>query len=135
MKKILITLLIFCQFPFFIEALDDSDVFEEAIETLDKLDEIEEADEFEEAIELDKLNKLDEIDVSITKVSDFTDILAKPLKAELDTISLQKEIDETIESKNFYEIEYDDLFFEIGILYILYNKYTPQSNIWNRYRI
>ena len=141
MKKILITLLIFCQFPFFIEALDDSDMFEEAIE-LDKLNEIDDSDMFEEAIELDKLNeiddsdmfeeaieldKLNEIDDSITKANAFTDTLAKPLKAESDTTSLQKEIDETIESKNFYEIEYDDLFFEIGILYILYNKYTPRA--------
>ena len=121
MKKVLAILFMFCQFSFFVEALDHFDEFEEAIETLDELDEL------EEAIELDKLETLDELDVSITKVNDFTDILAKPLKAELDTISLQKETDETIESKNFYEIEYDDLFFEIGILYILYNKYTPRA--------
>ena len=86
MKKILVALFMFCQFSFFIEALDYFEEFEEAIETLDKLDEVEEFEEFEEAIEtLDKL-------------------------------------DETIETKSFYEIEYDDLFFEMGILYNLYNK-------------
>lgn len=78
MKKILVVLFMFCQFSFFVEALDDSDAFEEAIE-LDKLDEI-------------------------------------------------NEIDEVIEAKNFYEIEYDDLFFEIGILFNLYNKeYNPRA--------
>ena len=82
MKKILVALFMFCQFSFFVEALD---YFEEA----------EEFEEFEEAIEtLDKLDKLDEVDRT----------------------------DETIKSKSFYEIEYDDLFFEMGFLYNLYNK-------------
>ena len=67
MKKILAALFIFCQFSFFVEALD-------------KLDK---TDEFEEAIEtLDKLDKTDEI----------------------------------IKSKSFYEIEYGDIFFEMGSL-------------------
>ncbi len=145
MKKILVAIFMFCQFSFFVEALDHFEEFEEAIETLDKLDELDKLDrtnEFEEAIktldkldEIDEINeleeiieldKLDEIDVSIAKANTFTDILAKPLKAELDTTSIQKGIDETIESKNFYEIEYDDLFFEIGILF-LYNKYNPRA--------
>lgn len=64
MKKILITLLIFCQFPFFVEALD----------------------EFEGL--------------------------------------------ESFEAKSFYEIEYDDLFFEIGILFNLYNK--DDYNLYNK---
>ena len=55
-------------------------------------------EEFEESIEtLDELDELDEVE-------------------ELDRT------DETIKSKSFYEIEYDDLFFEMGILYNLYNK-------------
>ena len=82
MKKILVALFMFCQFSFFVEALDYFEEFEEAIETLDKLDEVE---EFEEVEEVDRT-------------------------------------DETIKSKSFYEIEYDDLFFEMGILYNLYNK-------------
>ena len=76
MKKILVALFMFCQFSFFIEALDYFEEFEEAIETLDKFEEVEEVDR----------------------------------------------TDETIETKSFYEIEYDDLFFEMGILYNLYNK-------------
>ena len=76
MKRILVALFMFCQFSFFVEALDKFEEFEEPIETLDKLDEVDEVDR----------------------------------------------TDETIKSKSFYEIEYGDLFFEMGILYNLYNK-------------
>lgn len=64
MKKILVAIFIFCQFPFFVEALD----------------------EFEGL--------------------------------------------ESFEAKSFYEIEYDDLFFEIGILFNLYNK--DDYNLYNK---
>lgn len=109
MKKILVALFIFCQFSFFVEALDELDEFEEAIETLDELDKLEaldELDEFEETI--DELDKLDEIE-------------------ELDETD---EFEETIETKSFYEIEYDDLFFEIGILFNLYSK--DDCNLYNK---
>ena len=101
MKKILVALFMFCQFPFFVEALEEFEEVEEveeAIETLDKLEELEDFEEFEEAIEtLDKLEEVEEVE-------------------EVDRT------DETIKPKSFYEIEYDDLFFEMGFLYNLYNK-------------
>lgn len=78
MKKILAILFMFCQFSFFVEALDK----------------IDKTDEFEEAIEtLDELDKTDEI----------------------------------IKSKSFYEIEYGDIFFEIGSL--LCNEANPMIGI------
>ena len=40
----------------------------------------------------------------------------------LDYFEEVEEVEEAIESKSFYEIEYGDLFFEMGILYNLYNK-------------
>ena len=104
MKKILVALFMFCQFSFFVEALDYFEEFEEAIETLDKLDEVEEFEEFEEAIEtLDEFEEVEEFE-------------------EFEEVEEVDKLDETIETKSFYEIEYDDLFFEMGILYNLYNK-------------
>ena len=96
MKKILVALFMFCQFSFFVEALDYFEEVEEAIETLDKLDELDELDEVEA---LDYFEEVEEVDRT----------------------------DETIKSKSFYEIEYDDLFFEMGILYNLYNKDDVKS--------
>ena len=110
MKKILVALFMFCQFSFFIEALDYFEEFEEAIETLDEFEEFEEVEEFEEFEEFEEaietLDKLDEVE----EVEEFEEV------EEVD------KLDETIETKSFYEIEYDDLFFEMGILYNLYNK-------------
>lgn len=74
MKKILVVIFIFCQFSFFVKAMDHFDEFEEPIET----DEIE-------------------------------------------------ELDEIIKSKSFYEIEYDDIFFEMGSL--LCNEANPMIGI------
>lgn len=62
MKKILITLLIFCQFPFFVEALDESEGLEEAIETLDKLEELDESEETIEAKSFYEIDNLDELE-------------------------------------------------------------------------
>ena len=110
MKKILVALFMFCQFSFFIEALDYFEEFEEAIETLDEFEEFEEVEEFEEFEEFEEaietLDKLDEVE----EFEEFEEV------EEVD------KLDETIETKSFYEIEYDDLFFEMGILYNLYNK-------------
>ena len=120
MKKILAILFMFCQFSFFVEALDHFEEFEEAIETLDELDELDRTEEFEEAIEtLDKLDKLDELD----RTEEFEEF-----EEAIETLDYFEEFeefdrtDETIKSKSFYEIEYDDLFFEMGILYNLHNK-------------
>ena len=94
MKKILVALFMFCQFSFLVEALDYFEEFEESIETLDKLDKLDEVETLDEVEVLDELDEVEELDRT----------------------------DETIKSKSFYEIEYDDLFFEMGILYNLYNK-------------
>ena len=142
MKKILVALFMFCQFSFFVEALDYFEEFEEAIETLDKLDEVDEVEdfeEFEEAIEtLDKLDKLDEVeDFDRTdEVEEFEEAIETLDKLDevdrtdetietldkLDEVDEVDRTDETSKSKSFYEIEYDNLFFEMGILYNLYNK-------------
>ena len=117
MKKILVALFMFCQFSFFIEALDYFEEFEEAIETLDKLDELDEVEEFEEAIEtLDKLDEVEEVE----EFEEFEEAIETLDKFE--EVEEVDRTDETIETKSFYEIEYDDLFFEMGILYNLYNK-------------
>ena len=119
MKKILVALFMFCQFSFFVEALDkldELDEVEEAIE-LDKLDELEEVEEAEEAIET--LDKLDEVE----EFEEFEEAIETLDKLdEVEEVEEVDRTDETIKSKSFYEIEYDDLFFEMGILYNLYNK-------------
>ena len=107
MKKVLAILFIFCQFSFFVEALDYFEEFEEAVEILDELEELEELDELEEIDETDETDEFEELD----KTDEFE---------ELD------KTDEIIKPKSFCEIEYDDLFFEIGILF-LYNKYSPRA--------
>ena len=119
MKKILVALFMFCQFSFFVEALDKLEELEEAI-ALDKLEEIEEVEEVEEAIEtLDKLEEIEEVE-EFEELEEAIETLDK--LEEIEEVEEVDRTDETIKSKSFYEIEYDDLFFEMGILYNLYNK-------------
>ena len=126
MKKILVALFMFCQFSFFVEALDYFEEFEESIETLDELDEVEtldyfeEFEEFEESIEtLDYFEEFEEFEESIETLDELDELDEVD---EVDEVETLDRTDETIKSKSFYEIEYDDLFFEMGILYNLYNK-------------
>lgn len=80
MRRVLVALLIFCQFSFFAEALD-------------KLEK--ERDKLEEILELRYIGSV------------YSDILFK---------EEQDGLEASLKSKFFYELEYEDIFFEIGSL-------------------
>ena len=86
-----------------VEELDEFEALDEVEESIETLDELDELDELNELVELVEVEALDEVET-------------------LDEVEELDRTDETIKSKSFYEIEYDDLFFEMGILYNLYNK-------------